>query len=298
MMTGTDVLRRVAPGPKGCHPASAAHRANWQVQGRGEGEMKLEDKVAVVTGASMGLGKAVAESLCENGARVVVNSRSLQRAETVTAELKARGFAAISVAADVATSAGNEALVEAAVRTWGRLDIMVNNAGISRNGRSLDLPEAEWLDHINLNLNGLFFGCQVAARQMVKQGAGGVIINIGSVYSDVGNKYRAAYVAAKHGVYGLTKALAAEWAPHGIRVVDVHPAYIQTPMIATDLDSAIADPELFFTDADIKRRTPLGRFGRPVDVSRVVAFLASDDAAYITGSAINIDGGWAGYGRW
>lgn len=257
--------------------------------------MQLKDRVAIVTGSSMGLGEAIAAALAAEGARVVVNSRQQERADRIA---RAIAGEAIGVAADVATPAGNQALVDAAVSRWGRVDILVNNAGISRNGRSLELPDAEWLDHINLNLNGLFFGCRAAARQMVRQGSGGVIINLGSVYSHVGNRFRAAYVASKHGVSGLTKALAAEWARHKIRVVEVCPAYIRTPMIAGDLESAEADRELFFTDDDIQRRTPLGRLGVPDEVSKVVAFLCSDSASYITGTSVAVDGGWTGYGGW
>lgn len=260
--------------------------------------MKLRGKVAVVTGSSMGLGEAVAVAFAEQGAHVVVNSRSQDRAEPVAARLRDRGFAALAVGADVSTPTGNQGLVAAAVAAWGRLDIMVNNAGISRNARSLELPADEWLAHVDLNLNGLWFGCQAAARQMVRQGSGGVILNMGSIYSVVGNKYRAAYVATKHAVQGLTKALAAEWAPHGIRVVGLNPAYIETPMIAGDLDAGAADPELFFTPGDIRRRTPAGRFGQPEDVSRAAVFLASEDAAFITGTAVNVDGGWIDYGGW
>lgn len=260
--------------------------------------MKLKERVAVVTGSSMGLGQAIAEELAAQGARVVVNSRSQERAERIANSIQSRGGEAIAVAGDVGTRQGNYALVAAAVARWGRVDIMVNNAGISRNARSLELDEAEWLDHINLNLNGLFFGCQAAAQQMVKQGTGGVILNLGSVYSHLGNRFRAAYVASKHGVTGLTKALAAEWARYRIRVLEISPAYIRTPMIETDLGSAEVDRELFFTDADIKRRTPLDRFGVPDEVSKVAAFLVSDDASYMTGTSVNVDGGWVGYGGW
>lgn len=260
--------------------------------------MRLQGKVAVVTGSSMGLGEAIAGELGNQGARLVINSRSRERAVRMAASLAEQGVEALAVAGDVSTRAGNQALVDAAVERWGRLDIMVNNAGISRNGRSLELDEAEWLDHINVNLNGLFFGCQAAARQMVRQQTGGVIINLGSIYSHVGNRFRAAYIASKHGVSGLTKALAAEWAPHHIRVLEVCPAYIRTPMIQTDLQTGAVDAELFFTDGDIQRRTPLGRFGVPDEVSKVVSFLASDEASFISGTSVNVDGGWVGYGGW
>lgn len=260
--------------------------------------MSLQGKVAIVTGSSMGLGQAVAEELAVQGVRVAVNSRSQERADRIAGAIAGRGGECIAVAADVGTRQGNQALVDAAVARWGRLDIMINNAGISRNARSLDLDEAEWMEHIQLNLNGLFFGCQAAARQMVRQGSGGVILNLGSVYSHVGNRFRAAYIASKHGVSGLTKALAAEWAQYKIRVVEVCPAYIRTPMVDTDLGSAVSDPELFFTDADIQRRTPLARFGVPDEVSKVVAFLVSDAASYMTGTSVNVDGGWVGHGGW
>jgi 3-oxoacyl-[acyl-carrier protein] reductase len=144
---------------------------------------------------------------------------------------------------------------------------------------------------IDTNLTGVFFGCQAAGRQMVRQG-GGVIINIGSVYSHVAAPRRLAYASAKHAQLGLTKVLAIEWARLGVRVVSLDPGYIKTPL--DELDQASGD----YTDPDIIRRTPVGRFGTPADVAKVAVFLASDDATYMTGSSTVVEGGWLAYGAW
>jgi 3-oxoacyl-[acyl-carrier protein] reductase len=252
--------------------------------------MKLAERVAVVTGSSMGIGEAIATAFLQEGARVVVNSRDQQRADAVAARL-ARVGETLAVAADVSEARGNQNLVEAAVARWGRLDVMVNNAGTSMIKPSAELSEADWRRVIDLNLTGAFLGSQAAARVMLPQGTGS-IINIGSVLGQVGLPKRAAYCASKHGLIGLTKVLGVEWGRCGVRVNCLNPGYIKTPMDVHD--QAVGD----YTDADITRRTPAGRFGTADDCARAAVWLAGDDSAYVTGTTLDVDGGWVAYGGW
>lgn len=252
--------------------------------------MKLAERVAVVTGSSMGIGEAIATAFLQEGARVVVNSRDQQRADAVAARL-ARVGETLAVAADVSEARGNQNLVEAAVARWGRLDVMVNNAGTSMIKPSAELSEADWRRVIDLNLTGAFLGSQAAARVMLPQGTGS-IINIGSVLGQVGLPKRAAYCASKHGLIGLTKVLGVEWGRRGVRVNCLNPGYIKTPMDVHD--QAVGD----YTDADITRRTPAGRFGTADDCARAAVWLAGDDSAYVTGTTLDVDGGWVAYGGW
>lgn len=253
--------------------------------------MKLQERVAIVTGSSMGIGEAIAWAFAQEGASLVVHSRAHDRAERTVSALKAKGHSAIAVAGDVREKATAERLAQAAVREWGRLDIVVNNAGTSMIGPSESLPEDDWRLTIDTNLSGAFFCAQAAARVMIPQRRG-VILNVSSILGHVGLPKRAAYSSSKHGLIGLTKVLGAEWGRYGIRVVSLDPAYIKTPMDVKD--QATGD----YTDADIERRTPLGRFGTVDDVARTALFLASDDAMYITGSCVLVDGGWVSYGGW
>jgi NAD(P)-dependent dehydrogenase (short-subunit alcohol dehydrogenase family) len=253
--------------------------------------MKLAGRVAIVTGSSMGIGEAIAAAFLREGARVVVNSREQKRADEAAARLTRPGGEAAAVAADVATRAGVDRLVDEAVRRWSRLDVMVNNAGTSMIAPSVELAEADWRRTLDLNLTGAFLGCQAAARVMLPRGAGS-IINIGSILGQLGLPKRAAYCASKHGLIGLTKVVGVEWGRQGVRVNCINPGYIKTPMDVHD--QAVGD----YTDADITRRTPAGRFGSPADVATAAVWLASDDSAYVTGTSIDVDGGWVAYAGW
>jgi 3-oxoacyl-[acyl-carrier protein] reductase len=253
--------------------------------------MKLSGRVAIVTGSSMGIGEAIAGAFLREGARVVVNSREQARADAAAARLGRAGGETLPLAADVATRAGVDRLVAAAVGRWGRLDIMVNNAGTSMIAPSVELGEADWRRTIDLNLTGAFLGSQAAARVMLPARAGS-IINIGSILGQVGLPKRAAYCASKHGLIGLTKVLGVEWGRQGVRVNCINPGYIKTPMDVQD--QSVGD----YTDADITRRAPAGRFGGPEEVATAAVWLASDDAAYVTGTAVDVDGGWVAYGGW
>ena len=253
--------------------------------------MKLRDRVAIVTGSSMGIGEAIAWAYAREGARVVVHSRSAERAERVARGLRGDGHDAVAVSGDVRDAATAGRLVDTAQQRWRRLDILVNNAGTSMIGPSETLPEDGWRLTIDTNLTGAFLCAQAAARAMIPQRKG-AILNISSILGEVGLPKRAAYCASKHGLIGLTKVLGAEWARHGIRVVSIDPAYIKTPM--DERDQGTGD----YTSADIERRTPAGRFGGVEEVAAAAVFLASDDATYITGSCVTVDGGWVAYGGW
>jgi 3-oxoacyl-[acyl-carrier protein] reductase len=253
--------------------------------------MKLAGRVAIVTGSSMGIGEAIAGAFLREGARVVVNSRDQGRAEAAAARLGRLGGEAVPVAADVSTRAGVERLVGDAVGRWGGLHVMVNNAGTSMIAPSAELQEVDWRRTIDLNLTGAFLGCQAAAGVMLPRRSGS-IINIGSILGQLGLPRRAAYCASKHGLIGLTKALGVEWGRHGVRVNCVNPGYIKTPMDVHD--QTVGD----YTDQDITRRTPSGRFGSVEEVAAAVLWLASDDSAYVTGTTVDVDGGWVAYGGW
>ena len=249
----------------------------------------LSGQVAVVTGASSGIGQAIAARLGVAGAKVVVNSRSAERAEDAAAALRDRGTEALGVAADIGRDDQARKLIDAATDRFGRLDILVNNAGQPSVSPSEELDPADWRRVIDTDLSGAFYCAQAAGVTMLQQGSG-VIINISSIFGQTGNAMRAAYVAAKHGLDGLTKVLAAEWATRGVRVNSVNPAYVATPLV----DAAMASAS--FAVEDIERRTPLGRMGKPEEIAEVVAFLASPGASYITGVQLPVDGGWLAFG--
>ncbi|MEK5231093.1 3-oxoacyl-[acyl-carrier-protein] reductase [Lysinibacillus sp. FSL K6-0232] len=243
---------------------------------------KLEGKVAVVTGASRGIGRAIALKLADEGAKVVVNySGSQAKAEEVVATIQANGGEAIAVQASVAQTEEVTALMDTAVKTFGSLDILVNNAGITRDNLLMRMKEDEWDDVMDTNLKGVFLCTKAVTRQMMKQRAGR-IINISSIVGVAGNAGQANYVAAKAGVIGLTKTTAKELASRNILVNAIAPGFIETEM--TD-----QLPE------DIKQgmltQIPLAKLGQPEDIAKAVVFLASDDANYMTGQTLHIDGG-------
>jgi len=253
-------------------------------------KLRLKDKVCIVTGSSMGIGEAIAERFAEEGAKVVVNSRSQERADKTAASLKEKGYDVFAIAADMSNKQSVVTLMKKTIEKYGRIDVVVNNAGVNRIGPSIELSEEDWRTVIDTNLTGTFFGCQEAAKYM--QGNGGSIINITSVYGQVCVPMRAAYSSTKFAMNGLTKVLAVEWAEKNIRVNAVAPAYIKTPLDETDQEAG------GYGDDDVIRRTPLKRFGSTKEVADVVLFLASDESSYVTGSIYNVDGGWVAYGGW
>jgi NAD(P)-dependent dehydrogenase (short-subunit alcohol dehydrogenase family) len=221
------------------------------------------------------------------GTSVVITSRSEERAVAA-----ADGLAgAVGMGAELTADGGPDALVARVLDRFGRLDALVNNAGAGQLAPSESLDRDVWRQVIDLDLSAAFFCAQAAARPMLAAGRG-VIVNVSSLMGHVGLAQRAAYSAAKHGLEGLTKTLAAEWARRGVRVMSVAPGYVATELLAGTMEAG------GFTFEQVAGRTPLGRLAEPEEVARVVAFVASDDASYLTGSSILVDGGWLADGGW
>lgn len=244
--------------------------------------LDLTGKAALVTGASRGIGRAIAIALAEAGADVAVNYAGSEAAAAETAKaIEALGRKAILVQAHVGKSAEFEAMVQKTLETFGKLDILVNNAGITRDNLIMRMKEEDFDDVIETNLKGVFNGIKAVTRQMMKQRSGR-IINISSVVGVLGNPGQANYVASKAGVIGLTKSAARELASRGITVNAVAPGYIETDM--TDkLSAEVRD--------GILGQVPLGRMGKPEDVANAVVYLASEAASYMTGQTLHVDGG-------
>jgi 3-oxoacyl-[acyl-carrier protein] reductase len=255
------------------------------------GTQPLSGRVAIVTGSSSGIGRAVAGELARRGMTVVVTSRSPDRAAATAAAIEREGGTALGVAAELTEPEAPGALVERALDAFGRLDALVNNAGAGQVADSETLALADWQRIIDLDLSAPFRCAQAAARPMLAAGRG-VIVNVSSLLGHLGLARRAAYGAAKHGLEGLTKTLAVEWARRGVRVVSVAPAYVATELLAGTSKAG------GFTLEEVAHRTPLGRLAEPEEVARVVAFLVSDDASYVTGSSVLVDGGWIADGGW
>jgi len=242
----------------------------------------LEGKIALVTGASRGIGRAVALELARQGANVAVNyAGSEAKANEVVEMIRSLGREAFAVQADVARSEDVERMVKTVLDQFGRLDILVNNAGITRDNLLMRMKEEEWDAVINTNLKGVFLCTKAVTRPMMKQRYGR-IINVASVVGVIGNPGQANYVAAKAGVIGLTKTAARELASRNITVNAIAPGFITTDM--TEALSAELKEEML-------KQIPLARFGDPDDVARVVAFLASEAAGYMTGQTLHVDGG-------
>ena len=248
--------------------------------------MRLEERVALVTGAGSGIGRVTAQALAEAGADVIVTElpERLDRARETVAELQALGCRALALPLDVRDAASVAALVPAATAGFGRVDVLVNNAGVQIPRSALEVSESDWDAVVDVNLRGAFFVAQAVGRAMTEAGSG-AIVNIASQMGLVGYYKRAAYCSAKAGLVNLTRVLALEWAPRGVRVNAVAPTFVRTPLTA----STFADPELA---EDIPRRIPLGRLAQPEDVAAAVVFLASPAAAMITGHTLPVDGGW------
>jgi len=247
----------------------------------------LKDKVAIITGARRGMGKSHALTLAKAGAKVVVADISQEDCEMVVEEIKKNGGEALAVKCDVTKKEDIDNMVKVAMERWRKVDILVNNAGICQFKPFLELTEEEWDRTLDINLKGYFLCAQAAAKEMVKQ-KNGKIINIASVASGqvgIGMATLAHYCASKGGIIAMTEALAVELAPFGIRVNAIAPGMIETPMI----DPVKKDPKMMEA---MLSKIPMGRVGKPEEVSNLVLFLASDASSYITGSTVIIDGGW------
>jgi 2-deoxy-D-gluconate 3-dehydrogenase len=242
----------------------------------------LEGKVALVTGADKGIGRAIAVALARAGADVAAAGRS-PPAET-EAMVKAAGRRFLSIDADLVTIEPIARIVGETVKALGKVDILVNNAGTIRRASALDFSEKDWDDVMNVNLKSLFFLCQAAGREMVKQGAG-KIINIASMMSFQGGIRIGSYTAAKSGVAGITKLLANEWAAKNVNINAIAPGYI-----ATDNTAALRKDET--RNREILVRIPAGRWGEPAELGGTAVFLASSASDYLHGAIIPVDGGW------
>ncbi len=247
--------------------------------------MSLHGKVAIVTGGNTGIGRAVVLALAKEGAEIVIDYISGEEAETeLETEVKGLGDKVVGVKADVSKIDDLRTLVNTAVSTFGRLDIMVNNAGIETRTSVLDTTEEQYQKVLDINLKSAFFGTQLAATQMIAQGGGGRIINMTSVHEDWPMPGNTAYCLSKGGMRMLTRTAGVELAPHGVLVVGVGPGAVDTPINK----ATVADPALL---NKLNSAIPIGRLAEPEEIASVVAFLAGDGASYLTATTIMADGG-------
>ena len=244
----------------------------------------------MITGAARGIGRRVALVLAARGYAVAAND--LTAPEETLEELERLGADALSVPGDVSDEAAVRRMVEVVMGGFGRVDALVNNAGISLISPAEETTLADWHRVIEVNLTGPFLMCREFGKEMLERGSGS-IVNISSVAGLLGVADRAAYNASKHGLVGLTRTLAAEWGGRGVRVNAVCPGWVKTEMDAEDQDGG------GYTDEDIEGRVPMGRFARPEEVARAVAFLADpEQSAFVNGHTLSVDGGWFGDGSW
>jgi len=241
----------------------------------------LTDKVAIVTGASRGIGEAIAKQLSSCGAKIILIARNSDQLVAVKETIISNGGIAESMACNVSNLNSISEIVTNTIDKWGQIDILVNNAGIARDNIIMRMKEDDWDSVMNINLKGCFNGIKSVARPMVKDKAGR-IINITSVIGQIGNAGQSNYAASKAGIMGLTKSMAKELGSRNITVNAVAPGYITTDM-TNELNDEVKE--------QLKSSIPLGRLGTPDDVANLVCFLASDEAGYITGQTFNVDGG-------
>lgn len=243
--------------------------------------MRLQDKVAIITGSARGIGRATALAFAGQGAQVVVCDLDVSGGEQTAADIRSDGGRAIFVQVNVTERASVDALISAALAQFGRIDVLVNNAGVLRDRSLFKMTEQDFDFVINVNLKGVFNCTQAVAPLMAAQGSG-AIINASSVVGVYGNYGQTNYVASKAGVIGMTKVWARELGPKGVRVNAVAPGFISTEMLAGIPDKVMED---------LKMKIALRRLGRPEDIANAYVFLASDEAAYITGHVLHVDGG-------
>ena len=246
--------------------------------------MRLKDKVAIITGAASGIGKATAKLFAEHGAKVVVADIDKDGGSQIVTQIQNGGNEAIFVETDVTLKVDTEKMVAQTVETYGKLDILFNNAGIAMRLPVAELPEEDWHRCLDVNLTGVFLCAKAAIPAMLKNGCGS-IINMSSIYGVVGADVRAAYVASKGGVTNLTRGMALDYAENNIRVNCICPGFVETPLVA----GVIKTPEEYQTLAD---KHPMRRLGQPEEIAYGALYLASDESAFVTGIALPIDGGY------
>ena len=237
--------------------------------------MRLQDKAALITGAGSGIGRAIALEFAREGAKLLLAELDEESGKQAADQIAAGGGEARFQRCDVANEADVKSAIEACSDAFGKLDVMVNNAGVSQR---------DWDTTIAINLSGVYYGCRLAAEPMVEQGKG-VIVNMASMLGIVGVGMEDPYVAAKHGVVGLTKNFAIAYGPRGVRVNCICPGWIETPMTAVIQNAAALRRQ-------IEEQTPLRRMGKPEEIAKAALFLASDESSFVTGAALIIDGGW------
>ncbi|OEU59339.1 MAG: 3-oxoacyl-[acyl-carrier-protein] reductase [Desulfuromonadales bacterium C00003094] len=241
----------------------------------------FQDKVAIITGSSRGIGRAIALHLASQGAIIVASARNIAALEALVSDIEGQGGKALAVSGDVGLSKDVEALFIAAKETFGRVDILVNNAGITRDGLLMRMKDEDWDAVLDTNLKGAFYCCRAAAKIMSKQRSGR-IINISSVVGEMGNAGQANYAASKAGLIGLTKSIAREMARRNVTVNAIAPGFI-----VTDMTDALSDQ----VKEGLQSQIPLARLGEAQDIAHAVAFLASEQAGYITGQVLGVNGG-------
>lgn len=244
--------------------------------------MKLQDKVAIITGGASGIGESSVRAFVEEGAKVVIADFS-DRGQEISDELNAEGYETLFVKVDVSDEDQTKNMINKTVEKFGRLDIMFANAGIAKDAPALELSYEDWKTTIDVNLSGVFLSDKYAIEQFQKQGDGGVVVNCGSIHSFVSLPSPTAYSSAKGGVKLLTQNLCTAYAKDGIRVNALCPGYIETPLLK-DLDEAHLN--------HLKSLHPQGRLGKPEEVAKSVVFLASDDAGFVNGTTLLVDGGY------
>lgn len=244
--------------------------------------MRLGERVALVTGGASGMGRAASIRIAREGADVVVADVNLEGANETAARVEAEGRRGLAIRTDVSDAHQVRVMVKKAVDHFGRIHILINNAGILEQASALEMSESQWRRSLGVMLDGVFFVAQAVGRHMVEEGISGSIVNTGSICSLIAIEGSASYCAAKAGVLVLTKVLALEWAKFGIRVNCILPGYVATPLIAD------ADPSV---RASWLSEVPMGRLGEPDEIAKMMVVLASDEASFVTGASLLVDGG-------